>query len=103
MALKGKYYISIKIQSLVLNCIVLYLYNQSFLYRITFLFLFLQDFGISGLRVGVIHTWNKHVTESIKPLCLFAAVPAIVQSRLEMILKDKGKYNFQTLLKDILG
>ena len=68
----------------------------------TFLFLFLQDFGISGLRTGAIHTWNKHVTESIKPLCYFAAVPAIVQNRLEMILKDKGKSIFQTLFKVIL-
>ena len=59
---------------------------------------FFQDFGISGLRVGAIHTWNKHITESIKKLCYFAGVPVIVQSRVEMFLKDKGKYNFQTLL-----
>ena len=50
-----------------------------------------QDLGLSGMWVGVIHTWNELFFESTDQLCYFAMVPNLIQGQLTKVLQDKGK------------
>ena len=50
-----------------------------------------QDLTLSGLRVGMIHSWNPAVVEALVPLTYFGSVPAIVQNKVARILADSCK------------
>ena len=55
---------------------------------------FPQDFALSGMRVGVIYSWNSTVITAIEPLMYFGAVPAVVQNALCNMISDKGSYMY---------
>ncbi|XP_031571522.1 probable inactive 1-aminocyclopropane-1-carboxylate synthase-like protein 2 [Actinia tenebrosa] len=40
---------------------------------------FSKDFGISGFRCGVLHTWNKQILDALKWVAYFQSVPTSTQ------------------------
>ena len=51
---------------------------------------FWQDFGLAGLRCGVLHTWNQGLIQSLEYILYMCAVPVIIQDKLTTLLSDTG-------------
>lgn len=52
--------------------------------------LFLQDFGISGVRFGVLYTHNKEVASAMRAFGYLHGVSGITQFKLCQLLQDRG-------------
>ncbi|GFS76160.1 1-aminocyclopropane-1-carboxylate synthase-like protein 1 [Trichonephila clavipes] len=49
-----------------------------------------KDFGIAGLRVGVIHTQNKAVQNCLKQLCVYQVIPFPIMDITARFIEDLG-------------
>ncbi|XP_032227919.1 1-aminocyclopropane-1-carboxylate synthase-like protein 1 isoform X2 [Nematostella vectensis] len=54
---------------------------------------FSKDFGVSGFRCGVLHTWNKKVQSSLRWIAYFQSVPTPTQILLTNLIEDKDWIN----------
>ncbi|KXJ22504.1 putative inactive 1-aminocyclopropane-1-carboxylate synthase-like protein 2 [Exaiptasia diaphana] len=50
---------------------------------------FSKDFGISGFRCGVLHTWNKEVLGALWWISYFQCVPTSTQCLLLNLINDR--------------
>ena len=51
----------------------------------------MQDFGLSGMRTGVIISRNISVINTMTTLAYLEAVPALIQHKLSALIRDKGR------------
>lgn len=52
--------------------------------------LFLQDFGISGFRFGVLYTHNKEVASAMRAFGYLHGVSGVTQFKMCQLLQDRG-------------
>ena len=45
---------------------------------------------MSGYRIGVIHSWSPLTLDSIRSLCYYSSVPAVVQRKMTTLISDSG-------------
>ncbi|OXB53719.1 hypothetical protein ASZ78_011566 [Callipepla squamata] len=57
--------------------------------RTHFMWGFSKDFGMSGIRVGVLHTQNHEIQKAVNQLAVFHGCPGPVQHVLSQLLKDR--------------
>ena len=50
-----------------------------------------QDFGLAGLRFGLIHTLNKSLLKCLVVMSNYEILPSLIQDMAAMLLNDKGK------------
>ncbi|XP_038620745.1 1-aminocyclopropane-1-carboxylate synthase-like protein 1 [Tachyglossus aculeatus] len=48
-----------------------------------------KDFGISGIRFGILYTENKDVANAVASLCCFHSICGIVQHQIAQLLRDQ--------------
>lgn len=53
-------------------------------------FLSSKDFGMSGIRVGVLYTRNQEIRKAVNQLAVFHSCPGPVQHVLSQFLRDRG-------------
>ena len=49
-----------------------------------------KDFGLSGIRCGVMHTLNKEIIKLSGSNSYFGATAAVVQYQLQRLISDTG-------------
>ncbi|GAB1286608.1 1-aminocyclopropane-1-carboxylate synthase-like protein 1 [Apodemus speciosus] len=49
-----------------------------------------KDFGMSGLRFGVLYTENQHVATAVASLCRYHGLSGLVQHQMAQLLRDHG-------------
>uniref|UniRef100_A0A493TNF5 Aminotransferase class I/classII large domain-containing protein n=1 Tax=Anas platyrhynchos platyrhynchos TaxID=8840 RepID=A0A493TNF5_ANAPP len=57
--------------------------------RTHFMWGFSKDFGMCGIRVGVLHTTNHEIQKAVNQLAVFHSCPGPVQHVLSQFLKDR--------------
>uniref|UniRef100_A0A669QPT0 Aminotransferase class I/classII large domain-containing protein n=1 Tax=Phasianus colchicus TaxID=9054 RepID=A0A669QPT0_PHACC len=57
--------------------------------RTHFMWGFSKDFGMSGIRVGVLYTRNHEIQKAVNQLAVFHSCPGPVQHILTQVLKDR--------------
>lgn len=50
----------------------------------------LQDFGMSGLRFGMLYTENQEVATAVASLCRYHGLSGLVQYQMAQLLRDHG-------------
>lgn len=69
-----------------LGCLELTLFPLIFL----FYYLPFKDFGMCGIRVGVLYTRNHEIRKAVNELAVFHGCPGPVQYVLSQFLRDRG-------------
>uniref|UniRef100_A0A8B9NAG4 Aminotransferase class I/classII large domain-containing protein n=1 Tax=Accipiter nisus TaxID=211598 RepID=A0A8B9NAG4_9AVES len=71
------------------SCLPLFSFSLPDPERTHFMWGFSKDFGMSGIRVGVLYTRNNEIRKAVNQLAVFHSCPGPVQHVLSQFLRDR--------------